>query len=273
MVDEKDQKDLQVQENLKKIKHRIMVMSGKGGVGKSFVATNLAYGLAMQGKTVGILDVDVHGPSVVKLTGIEGMGIPTAKNGMPAPIKVLSNLYVLSVASLIKSEDSALIWRGPMKMALIKQFFSDFEWPELDYLIIDCPPGTGDEPLSIVQTVCTLDGAVIVSTPQDLAVLDVKKSVNFAQQLNLPILGLVENMKYIRCPDCGKTSQIFSGNGLEKLIFDHQLDLLAELEMDPNIGLSADQGKPYIYFYNKMPSAQNLMDMVLKVLEKIEDVK
>ncbi|HCX60043.1 MAG TPA: ATP-binding protein, partial [Candidatus Cloacimonas sp.] len=187
------------------------------------------------------------------------------------PIKVLSNLYVLSVASLIKSEDSALIWRGPMKMALIKQFFSDFEWPELDYLIIDCPPGTGDEPLSIVQTMGTMDGAVIVTTPQDLAILDVKKSVDFAQQLKLPILGMVENMKYFRCPDCGKATQIFSGNGLEKLIFEHQLDLLAELEMDPNIGLSADQGKPYIYFYNKMPSAQNLMDMVLKVMEKVEE--
>jgi Mrp family chromosome partitioning ATPase len=270
MADEKDQKDLQVQANLNKIKHRIMVMSGKGGVGKSFVAVNLAYGLAMQGKTVGILDADVHGPSVVKLTGIEGIAIPTADSGMPAPIKVLSNLYVLSVASLIASEDAALIWRGPMKMALIKQFFSDFDWPELDYLIIDCPPGTGDEPLSIVQTLGNVDGAVIVTTPQDIAILDVKKSVNFAQQLKLPIIGVVENMKYFRCPDCGKATQIFSGNGLEQMIFEHQLDLLAELELDPNVALSGDQGKPYIYFYNKLPSAQSLMDMVLKVLEKVE---
>ncbi|MDD3282967.1 MAG: Mrp/NBP35 family ATP-binding protein [Candidatus Cloacimonetes bacterium] len=270
MADDKELKDLQVQTNLKKIKHRIMVMSGKGGVGKSFVAVNLAYGLAMQGKIVGILDSDVHGPSVVKLTGIEGVGIPTADSGMPAPIKVLSNLYVLSVASLIKSEDSALIWRGPMKMSLIKQFFSDFDWPELDYLIVDCPPGTGDEPLSIVQTLGNVDGALIVTTPQDIAILDVKKSVNFAIQLKLPILGVVENMKYFRCPDCGKITQIFSGKGLEQLIFEHQLDLLAELEMDPNIGISSDQGKPYIYFYNKMPTAQSLMEMVLKVLETVE---
>ena len=271
MADEKELKEAQVKKNLDKIKHRIMVMSGKGGVGKSFVAVNLAYGLAMQGKTVGILDSDVHGPSMIKLTGTEGMGIPTAESGMPAPIKVLSNLYVLSVASLISSEDAALIWRGPMKMALIKQFFSDFDWPELDYLIIDCPPGTGDEPLSIVQILGNVDGAVIVTTPQDIAILDVKKSVNFAQQLKVPILGVVENMKYFRCPDCGKATQIFSGRGLEKLIFDHQLDLLAELELDPNVVVSGDQGKPYIYFYNKMPSAQNLMEMVLKVLEKIED--
>jgi len=265
-----DEKDIQVQANLSKIKHRIMVMSGKGGVGKSFVATNLAYGLAMQGKVVGILDSDVHGPSVAKLTGIEGVPIPSSESGMPAPIKVLSNLYVLSVASLISTDDSALIWRGPMKMALIKQFFSDFDWPELDYLIVDLPPGTGDEPLSIVQTLGQVDGAVIVTTPQDLAILDVKKSVSFAHQLNVPIIGIVENMKYFRCPDCGKATQIFSGRGIEKLIFDNQLDLLAELELDPNIVISADQGKPFIYFYNKSTAAQTLMDMTLKVLEKIE---
>ncbi|HPI26006.1 MAG: Mrp/NBP35 family ATP-binding protein [Candidatus Cloacimonetes bacterium] len=266
-----DEKDLQVSKNLSKIKHRIMVMSGKGGVGKSFVAVNLAYGLAMQGKTVGILDADVHGPSVVKLTGIEGVGIPMDEDtGLPAPIAALSNLHVLSVASLISSEDSALIWRGPMKMALIKQFFSDFEWPELDYLIIDCPPGTGDEPLSIVQTLGSTDGAIIVTTPQDIAILDVKKSVDFAHKLNLKILGVVENMKYFRCPDCGKITPIFQGQQLEKMIFDHQLDLLAELEMDPSIVISGDQGKPFIYFYNKLPAAQTLLEMVQKVLEKVE---
>jgi len=266
-----DEKDLQIAKNLGKIKHRVMVMSGKGGVGKSFVAVNLAYGLAMQGKTVGILDADVHGPSVIKLTGLEGAGIPMDEaSGLPAPIPVLSNLHVLSVASLISSEDSALIWRGPMKMALIKQFFSDFEWPELDYLIIDCPPGTGDEPLSIVQTLVNVDGAIIVTTPQDIAILDVKKSVDFAHKLNLEIIGVVENMKYFRCPDCGKITPIFQGQQLEKMIFDHQLDLLAELEMEPNIAISGDQGKPFIYFYNKLPVAQSLMEMVLKVLEKIE---
>ena len=265
-----DDKDKQVEENLKKINHRIMVMSGKGGVGKSFVAVNLAYGLAMQGKTVGIIDADVHGPSVAKLTGIEGVKIPTSDSGKPAPIEVLSNLYVLSVASLIASEDSALIWRGPLKMALIKQFFSDFDWPELDYLIVDLPPGTGDEPLSIVQTLGKIDGAVIVTTPQDLAILDVKKSVNFAQQLKVPILGFVENMKFFRCPKCGEATQIFPGKGIEKLIFDHQIDLLAELELDPNIVRSADEGKPFIYFYNKLPAAQALMEMTLKVMEKVE---
>lgn len=156
-------------------------------------------------------------------------------------------------------------------MALIKQFFSDFEWPELDYLIVDLPPGTGDEALSIVQTLGEVDGTVIVTTPQDLAILDVKKSVNFAEQLKVPILGIVENMKYFRCPKCGETTQIFAGKGIEKLIFDHQLDLLGELELEPNIVRSADEGKPYIYFYNKLPAAQALMDMTLKVMERIEE--
>ena len=266
-----DAKELQIEHNLKKIKHRVMVMSGKGGVGKSFVAVNLAYGLAMQGKTVGLLDADVHGPSLAKLTGIEGVGISTHdETGLPQPIAALSNLYVLSVASLIEDENSALIWRGPMKMALIKQYFSDFEWPELDYLIIDCPPGTGDEPLSIVQTLQSVDGAVIVTTPQDLAILDVKKSVNFAQQLDLKILGIVENMKNFRCPDCGKISPIFPGNALEQLVFEHQLDILAEVEIEPQIVISSDQGKPFIYFYNKVPAAQSLIGMVEKVIEKVE---
>ncbi len=264
-------KEAQIKTNMGKIKHRIMVLSGKGGVGKSFIATNLAYGLAMQGKKVGILDADIHGPSVAKLTNIEGVPIPIdEKSGMPTPIKALSNLSVLSVASLLSSENSALIWRGPMKMALIKQFFSDFMWEELDYLIVDCPPGTGDEPLSIIQTLGKVDGAVIVTTPQDIAILDVKKSVDFVKKLNVPILGIVENMKYFRCPKCGDKTPIFEGQQLEHLIFEHAIDLLAELEIEPKIAVSADEGKPFIYFYNKLPAAETLMQMVLKVMQKIE---
>ena len=194
-----ENKDAIIKANLDKIKHSIIVMSGKGGVGKSFVAVNLAYGLALQGKKVGLLDVDIHGPSIAKLTNIEGVPLPiNEETGRPMPIKALSNLSVLTVASILSSEDSAIIWRGPMKMALIKQFFSDFDWEELDYLIVDCPPGTGDEPLSVIQTIGKMDGAVIVTTPQDLSVLDVKKSVDFALKMELPILGIVENMKYFR---------------------------------------------------------------------------
>lgn len=271
-MDEKDTKDKQVQVNLARIKHRIIVMSGKGGVGKSFVAVNLAFGLALQGKRVGILDVDVHGPSVAKLVNIEGVNIQAnPESGLPMPIQIVSNVYALTVASLISSDDSPLIWRGPLKMALIKQFFSDFDWPELDYLVVDCPPGTGDEPLSIVQTLGTVDGTVIVTTPQDVAILDVKKSVSFAEQLKLPILGIIENMKYFRCPHCNEKTEIFAGNQLDKLLSDHSIEKLAELEIDPNISKSSDEGKPFIYHYNKLPSAQALMKAVENIIEQVEE--
>ncbi|MDD2332474.1 MAG: P-loop NTPase, partial [Candidatus Cloacimonetes bacterium] len=194
-----------------------------------------------------------------------------AAGTMPTPIKVLSNLWVLTVASLLQDADSALIWRGPLKMALIKQFFTDFEWEELDYLVVDCPPGTGDEPLSIIQTLEQVDGTVMVTTPQDLALIDVKKSVSFSEKLNVPILGVVENMKYFVCPHCGKETAIFAGNQLEKLIFEKGLDLLAELELDPNIGAASDKGRPYIYDFNKLPNAQRLMDAVQKIVVKIEN--
>ena len=268
---EQQNKEAQIKANLNRIKHRIVVMSDKGGVGKSFVAVNLAYGLAMQGKKVGLLDVDIHGPSVIKLTGLEGVPISMhEESGKPMPIKALSNLHVLSIASLLANDSDAVIWRGPMKMALIQQFFSDFYWDELDYLVVDCPPGTGDEVLSIVQTLERTDGAVIVTTPQDLAILDVKKSVDFAEKLKVLILGIVENMKFFRCPKCGETTPIWEGNQLERLIFDHSLERIAELEIDPMIAKSADEGKPYIYFYGKQPSAQLLMQAVEKLIAKCE---
>jgi len=266
-----ENKEQQILNNLARIKHRVMVMSGKGGVGKSFIAVSLAYGLAMQGKTVGILDSDIHGPSIAKLTGIEGAPLYEHKeSGRPMPVMALNNLHVLSVASLISSDDSALIWRGPMKMALIKQFFSDFEWPALDYLIVDCPPGTGDEPLSVVQTLGKVDGAVIVTTPQDVALIDVRKSVSFVEQLKVPILGIIENMKYFVCPHCGERSVIFDGNKVQELVFEKGLDVLAELELDPNIGSSGDRGRPYIYDYGKHPNAEKLQEAVNRVITKLE---
>ncbi|MDZ4121189.1 MAG: Mrp/NBP35 family ATP-binding protein [Candidatus Cloacimonadaceae bacterium] len=271
-MDENAQKEKNLRENLARIKHRILVMSGKGGVGKSFIAVNLAYGLAMQGKKVGLLDVDIHGPSLAKLMNIEGMPIPMNKQGdMPTPIKVLSNLSVLTVATLLADADAALIWRGPLKMALIKQFFTDFEWEELDYLVVDCPPGTGDEPLSIIQTLEKVDGTVMVTTPQDLALIDVIKSVSFSEKMNVPILGIIENMKYFVCPHCGEQTRIFNGNKIEELIFSKGIELLAELEIDPNVGITSDKGRPYIYDCNKLPNAEKLMLAVDKIIAKIDN--
>lgn len=269
-MDEKELKEQTMKDNLARIKHRIVVMSGKGGVGKSFVAVNLAYGLAMQGKKVGLLDADLHGPSLIKMTGTEGVGIPMTSSGMPGPIKALSNLSVLSVASLLSDTDAALIWRGPLKMALIKQYFTDFEWEPLDYLIVDCPPGTGDEPLSVFQTLEKTDGTVIVTTPQDVALLDVSKSVSFAEKMGVPILGIVENMKHFVCPHCGKSTDVFPGDKLGDLIVNKHLDVLAELDLDADIVRSADQGKPYIYFWGKAPNAEKLMGMVTRVIDRLE---
>lgn len=270
-MEDNEKKEQMLKSNLQKIKHRIVVMSGKGGVGKSFIAVNLAYGLALQGKKVGLLDVDIHGPSLAKLMNIEGIPLPLNKAGdMPTPIKVLSNLCVLTVATLLPKDDNALIWRGPLKMALIKQFFTDFEWEELDYLVVDCPPGTGDEPLSVIQILEKVDGTVMVTTPQDVALLDVKKSISFSEKMDVPILGIIENMKYFVCPHCNQITNIFAGNKIEELIFEKNIELLAELELDPNIGLSSDKGKAYIYDYNKLPNAQKLMEAVLKIMAKVE---
>jgi Mrp family chromosome partitioning ATPase len=270
-MEKNEPKEIQRKENLERIKHRILIMSGKGGVGKSFIAVNLAYGLALQGKKVGILDIDIHGPSVVKLTNIEGVPVPIhEKSGLPTPIKALSNISVLSVASLLPSENDALIWRGPIKTALIRQFFTDFYWEELDYLIIDCPPGTGDEPLSIVQTLEKIDGVVLVSTPQNVAVLDVKKTVHFVQKLQLPILGIIENMKFFRCPKCHEVTTIFEGIQIQQLADTIKVEILAELEMDPAISISMDAGKPYIYFWNELPAAKALQNAVLKIMRLLE---
>ncbi|PKN74293.1 MAG: ATP-binding protein [Candidatus Cloacimonetes bacterium HGW-Cloacimonetes-2] len=269
-MDEKELKEQTLKDNLARIKHRVVVMSGKGGVGKSFIAVNLAYALAMQGKKVGLLDADVHGPSLAKMTGTEGMEIPVTASGMPGPIKVLSNLSVLSVASLLGDPDAALIWRGPLKMALIKQFFTDFDWEELDYLIVDCPPGTGDEPLSVFQTLEHTDGTVIVTTPQDVALLDVSRSITFAEKMNVQVLGIVENMKHFVCPHCGDSTDVFPGDKIGELLVERELDLLAELDLDPNIVKSADEGKPYVYFYNKLPNADKLAKMAARVAELVE---
>ena len=270
-MEDNEKKEQSLKANLQKIKHRIVVMSGKGGVGKSFIAVNLAYGLALQGKKVGLLDVDIHGPSLAKLMNIEGIPFPINQAGdMPMPVKVLSNLSVLTVATMLQAEDNALIWRGPLKMALIKQFFTDFEWEDLDYLIVDCPPGTGDEPLSVIQTLEHVDGTVMVTTPQDVALIDVKKSVSFSEKMNVPILGIIENMKYFVCPHCQKPTNIFAGNKIDELIFEMSIDLLAELELDPNIGIASDKGRPYIYDYNKLSNAEKLMEAVLKIIAKVE---
>jgi len=223
------------------IKHKILVLSGKGGVGKSTVAANLAVSLSLQNKSIGLLDVDIHGPSIPKLLGIEDH-IIKVKDDIILPVEVSDNLKAMSIGFLLSHQDDALIWRGPMKIGVIKQFLKDVDWGELDYLIIDLPPGTGDEPLSVCQLIEDADGAVIITTPQELALADVRKSINFCRKLELPIFGVIENMSGFSCPHCGHITDIFKKGGAQKMCADMNVSFLGRLTIDPELVKMSDSG-------------------------------
>jgi ATP-binding protein involved in chromosome partitioning len=258
-----------LRENMSKIRHKIMVMSGKGGVGKSTVAVNLAYGLLFQGKTVGLLDVDIHGPSIAKMLGITEPPRRTP-DGMIEPISVVSELKVMSMGNILGDPDTPVIWRGPLKMGAIKQFLAEVDWGELDYLIIDLPPGTGDEPLTIAQLIPDIDGAVVVTTPQEVALLDSRKSISFAKKLNLPVLGIIENMSGFLCPHCGQRTDLFKTGGGEEASRELGVPFLGRIPIEPDIVSSGDVGKPYIYAYAKTQTAQIIQGIVDDIQSKIE---
>ena len=259
---EEQQKQMQVEleqikQNIKRIRRQILVLSGKGGVGKSSIAVNLAVWLSMRGKKVGLLDVDIHGPSIPKLLNLEGRRLQGGEEKIE-PVSYSDTLKVISVGFLIQDENTALIWRGPMKHNVIKQFISEVSWGDLDYLIIDCPPGTGDEPLSIIQLLGGADGAVVVTTPQQLAVADVKKCITFCKQLSLPVLGIIENMSGFVCPHCNQRTDIFSGDGGRQMAGDFDVPFLGSIPIDSDMVSAADLGKPFIYYNNQSPTAQAL---------------
>jgi len=237
-----------MKQRLGRIKRKILVMSGKGGVGKSSTAVNLALALAQDGYAVGLLDIDLHGPSIPKMLGL---GDQQLKNGIDGllPIEYLSNLKVISVGFLLGDEDEALIWRGPAKTALIQQFLRDVQWDELDFLIVDCPPGTGDEPMTAVQTLLGDDqssGAVIVTTPQEIALLDVQKSITFCRRLEMPVLGIIENMSGFVCPKCGEVIDIFKSGGGQQTAERMKAPFLGKIPMDTAMVTAGDSGKPYM---------------------------
>ena len=247
----------QLEHTVKNIKHKILVLSGKGGVGKSSIAVSLAVWLSMQGKKVGLLDVDIHGPSVPKLLNLEGSMLQNEDDRIE-PVVYSDTLKVMSVGFMIPDENAALIWRGPMKHSVIKQFVSNVAWGDLDYLVVDCPPGTGDEPLSIAQILDNPDGAVVVTTPQQLAITDVKKCLTFCTQLNLPVLGVIQNMSGFVCAHCNHRTDIFGMDGGQILARDFNIPFLGSIPMDADMVLAADQGKPFISFNKKSPTAQAL---------------
>jgi ATP-binding protein involved in chromosome partitioning len=228
---------------LSTIKHRLVVMSGKGGVGKSTVATNLAVALAASGHRVGILDGDVHGPNIPKMLGLEGASPQAGPSGL-LPLEAFPNLTVMSMAFLLPDCDTPVAWRGPMKHTLFQQFLCDVDWGGLDYLVVDLPPGTGDEPMSIAQILGSPLWAVIVTTPQDVALLDSRKSVVFAKSLNMNILGIIENMSGLVCPHCAGKIDLFKTGGGEKAAQELMIPFLGAIPIDPVVVLAGDSGIP-----------------------------
>lgn len=240
------QQDIAINKSLGKIKNKILVMSGKGGVGKSTVAVNLALGLANRGHKVGLMDVDLHGPDICRMLNLTGaLEPPQNPNDLVPPLVYSDNVKVVSLEYMMKDRDEAIIWRGPLKIQAIRQFVADMDWGELDYLIVDAPPGTGDEPLSVAQTIPGVQ-AVVVTTPQSVALADVRKSINFCKTLEMPIAGVVENMSGFICPHCEETVDIFSSGGGEQTARDFDLPFLGRVPMDPRVVVAGDTGKPYL---------------------------
>ena len=230
-----------VEKSLGRIKHKLIVMSGKGGVGKTSTSVNLAIALAKKGHQVGIMDVDLHGPDVPRMLGLTGMLDLSKDSNKLAPIHRMDNLTAVSIESLTMSKDDAIIWRGPIKFSAIKQFIGDVEWGDLDFLIIDSPPGTGDEPLTIAQTIQDAK-AIIVTTPQEVSLADVRKSISFCKTVNMEIFGVIENMSGFVCPHCGESVDIFGAGGGEKTAAAASIPFLGRIPMDPRVVACGDDG-------------------------------
>ena len=232
--------DAAVNESLKKIKNKFIVLSGKGGVGKTSTAVNLAIALSKKGFKVGIMDVDLHGPDVPRMLGLQGM-LDLNENRKLNPKSYSENLKAVSVESLTANKDDAIIWRGPIKYSAIKQFIGDVEWGELDFLIIDSPPGTGDEPLTIAQTISDAR-AIIITTPQEISLADVRKSISFCKTVKMEIFGLIENMSGFECPHCGETINLYGSGGGEKTAQATGVQFLGRIPFDPNVVSCGDSG-------------------------------
>lgn len=259
----------EIKERLQHIKTKLLVMSGKGGVGKSSVAAYLAVSLAKRGKMVGIMDVDLHGPDIPRILGLKGSVRPGGQKGKMLPVQYLPNMEVISIETLVGDKDAATIWRGPLKGGVIRQFIADIEWGELDYLIIDSPPGTGDEPLTVAQTIPDAK-AIIITTPQEISLADVRKAINFCRQVHMEILGLVENMSGLQCPYCGKTIDLFKTRGGSETAEKENLRLLATLPFEPEVVQESDTGDISLLDNDELPITQKFNQMVAKIIELTE---
>ena len=256
---------------LNQIKHKVLVMSGKGGVGKSSVATYLSLALAQKGYQVGLMDIDLHGPSIPKMFGLHGVLNITQEKEI-VPHQYSPNLKVVSIESMMEDTDSAIIWRGPLKHGVIQQFIADCKWDQLDFLVIDCPPGTGDEPLSICRIIPEIK-AVIVTTPQEVALADVRKSINFCKKMNVEILGLVENMSGLYCPHCNGFIPIFGAGGGERTAERMKVSFLGPLPFEPAVVVGGDRGRPILEDEQESPFKGAVLSFADKILARLPEVK
>jgi Mrp family chromosome partitioning ATPase/predicted Fe-Mo cluster-binding NifX family protein len=261
--------DEQLNRKLSRIKHKILVLSGKGGVGKSSVAAGLAVDLAKRGRKVAVLDIDIHGPSIPQLLGIAGERV-TGTNESIVPVVSPAGVGVMSMGLLLQGSDEAVIWRGPLKYGVIKQFLRDVEWGDLDYLIVDSPPGTGDEPLSVAQLIKGVDGALLVTTPQTVSTNDVRRSIGFSRQLDLPILGVIENMSGFVCPSCGTKVDVFGSGGGASMAEEMDVPFLGSIPIDPEFVKACDAGSIGPFLAGGSPGATAFTKVAAKVIDRVE---
>ena len=251
------------------VRHVVLILSGKGGVGKTTVAANLAFALANRGFATGLLDLDIHGPDIPSILGMEGAHLASYDKKHIKPVQITGNLAVVSMEFLLPERSSAVIWRGPMKAGAIRQFLEDVDWGDLDYLVVDLPPGTGDEALTVAQLAPNIAGAVIVTTPQDVAILDISKAVTFVEEIGLRVIGIVENMSGMVCPHCGQEIDLFGAGGGKRAAEDMNVPFLGAIPVDPEIRKAADEGRPYLIRRPGSDPEDSTREKVDAVMEEI----
>ena len=261
-----DEQQKVLRARMNKVRHKIAIISGKGGVGKTMVTVNLATACAKHGRPgrIGILDADIHGPCVPKMLGVKGQRLQSGPPGI-FPATAPLGIKVVSMDFLLPNTESPVIWRGPLKMTAIRQFLSDIVWGELDFMFIDLPPGTGDEPLSVIQLLPEMDGVVIVTIPSEVSQDVVKKAVTFAKRLNVPVIGIIENMSGFLCPNCGMEIDIFKIGGGEKISKELQVPFLGRIPIDPMICEDSDMGLPFVVEHANSPAAKAFMGIVKRI--------
>ncbi|MEJ2280642.1 MAG: Mrp/NBP35 family ATP-binding protein [Candidatus Bathyarchaeota archaeon] len=266
-----DEKEI-LKKRMRKIKHKIAIISGKGGVGKTLTAVNLAISFALNGheNRIGLLDADLHGPSVPKMLGLEGQKLRVGPVGA-FPVLGPLGIRVVSMVFVLEGTEVPVIWRGPLKMRAIQQFLTDIVWGELDFLFIDLPPGTGDEPLSVMKLLPELDGVIIVTIPSEVSQNVVEKSITFSRRLNIPIIGIVENMSGFVCPTCSTETHIFRSGGGEKVAKKYNIPFLGKIPIDPRICVASDSGNPFVMENPNTPAAKSFSQIVEKIKKYIED--